>query len=162
MTFQIAQIDIHGRGQLGISPLPGRDGAPMADLATIARWGADIVVSMTTTAEMARFGMDDLAADLASMGIEHAHFPIADFNAPPPDALSDTPWAELSARLHEILDGNGAVLLHCMGGKGRSGMVALRLMVERGQPPDAALAMLRRVRPGAVETAAQLAWGKSG
>ncbi len=162
MAFSVAQIDMIGGGRLGISPLPGRDGAPMADLSTIARWGADIVVSMTTMAEMVRFGMGDLGRELALMDIAHAHFPIADFSAPPPGAPPDAHWAELSGGLHGILDGNGGVLLHCMAGRGRSGMVALRLMVERGEPPDEALARLRLARPGAVETAAQLEWGKSG
>jgi len=154
MAFSIAQIDMIGGGRLGISPLPGRDGAALADLAAIARWGADIVVSMTTMAEMACLGAEDLAGDLALMDVAHAHFPIADFNAPPPDA----PWAALSARLHATLDRGGAVLLHCMAGRGRSGMVALRLMVERNEAPDSALAKLRAVRPGAVETRGQMAW----
>jgi len=158
MTFQIAQIDMIGGGRVGISPLPGRDNAPMADLSTIARWGADIVVSMTTMAEMAHFGMEDLGRELALMDIAHAHFPIADFSAPPPDEHPDAPWAALSARLHATLDRGGAVLLHCMAGRGRSGMVALRLMIERGQAPDDALARLRVARPGAVETAGQMEW----
>jgi hypothetical protein len=41
-------------------------------------------------------------------------------------------------------------------------MVAARLLVERGQTPGAALAALRSVRPGAVETAAQEDWVRGG
>jgi hypothetical protein len=41
-------------------------------------------------------------------------------------------------------------------------MIALRLMVERGEPAEAALARLRAARPGAVETAEQLAWAQAG
>ncbi len=52
----------------------------------------------------------------------------------------------------------GRVLVHCMGGCGRSGMALLRLMVESGEPADRALARLRAVRPCAVETPEQLAW----
>ena len=54
------------------------------------------------------------------------------------------------------------LLLHCRGGQGRSGMIALRLLVERGEAPDAGLTRLRQARPGAVETAAQLAWASGG
>ncbi|MDH5531227.1 MAG: protein phosphatase, partial [Paracoccaceae bacterium] len=43
-------------------------------------------------------------------------------------------------------------------GCGRSGMAVLRLMVEAGEPVDVALIRLRKVRPCAVETDAQLAW----
>jgi hypothetical protein len=37
-------------------------------------------------------------------------------------------------------------------------MIALRLMVEDGEAPDAALARLRAARPCAVETNAQMRW----
>jgi len=56
------------------------------------------------------------------------------------------------------LQTGGSVLVHCKGGCGRSGMAALRLMVEAGEDPHLAFARLRDVRPCAVETEAQLAW----
>src|SRR5690606_33735699 len=56
------------------------------------------------------------------------------------------------------LEGGGRVLVHCLGGCGRSGMVALRLMIGAGETPEVALRHLRGVRPCAVETEAQLAW----
>ena len=42
-----------------------------------------------------------------------------------------------------------------MGGLGRSGMIAARLLVELGEEPRAAIQRVRQVRPGAIETAAQ-------
>jgi len=54
--------------------------------------------------------------------------------------------------------GGGKVLVHCMGGCGRSGMAVLRLMVETGEPPHSALSRLRAARPCAVETDAQFDW----
>jgi protein-tyrosine phosphatase len=59
------------------------------------------------------------------------------------------------AELHGILDSDGKVLAHCKGGLGRAGMVAARLLVERGVSPDEAIASVRRVRPGAIETGLQ-------
>ena len=52
------------------------------------------------------------------------------------------------AELNGILDRGGSVLTHCYGGHGRSGMVTLRLMVERGEEPETALARIRTERPG--------------
>jgi protein-tyrosine phosphatase len=57
-----------------------------------------------------------------------------------------------------VLARGGSVLMHCYGGRGRSGMALTRLMVESGETPAAALARLRQVLPEAVETAAQAAW----
>jgi protein-tyrosine phosphatase len=67
-------------------------------------------------------------------------------------------WPELADRLHALLDEGSKVFIHCRGGFGRSGMIAARLLVERGLDPAAALAHVRRARPGAVENAAQEAW----
>ena len=53
-------------------------------------------------------------------------------------------------------------MIHCFGGCGRSGMAALRLMVEAGEDADEALERLRAVRPCAVETDAQLRWARAG
>ena len=60
----------------------------------------------------------------------------------------------------ETVAGRG-VAVHCRAGIGRSGMVALRLMIEAGEAPDDALARLRTVRPCAVETTAQMHWAMS-
>lgn len=156
MAFSIATLTLENGARLGICPLPGRDGAGMADLATIARWSPDIVVSMTEQAEMERHNMGDLGGLLAGLGINWVHFPVHDFTA----AVAG--WPDLSKRLHGILDKKGAVLAHCYGGHGRSGMVLLRLMVERGADVAAALEDLRAVSPGAVEAEAQFHWAAAG
>jgi hypothetical protein len=157
--FTIATLELPGGGRLGLCRLPGRSGALQADLAAIRDWGGAVIVSMTEADEMARKGAADLPAGAAEAGMAWRHFPIRDYGAP---ADADTRWPPLSAQLHAHLDRGESVLLHCAGGKGRSGMVALRLMTERGVPPDAALAAIRAARPGAVETDAQQGWGSAG
>lgn len=154
MSFSIQTIDLDNGARLGISPMPGRFSAGLADLATIAKWAPDIVVSMTEISEMERHNMADLGGLLGQFDIGWAHFPIRDFGAP--EGMAE--WPNLSIQLHQVLDQGGAVLTHCYGGQGRSGMVVLRLMVERGEDAKDALARLREHRPGAVETDAQYLW----
>ncbi len=151
--FAIADLPC-ATGRLGIARLPGRAGDLAGDVAAIAGWGARLVLSMTELDEMAAHGAAGLAALLAARGIGHAMFPIPDFGTPG----SDAEWASLSRDLHRRLAAGERILLHCMGGKGRSGMVAMRLLVEQGVAADEALARVRRARPGAVETDAQAAW----
>lgn len=142
-------------GRIGLSRLPGRDGPLEEALAAIRDWGATLVVSMTEMEEMARRGVADLGERLAAHGIDWRHFPIRDYGAP---QAAESRWPPLSAELHAELEAGGSLLLHCAGGCGRSGMVALRLFVERGVDPAEALALIRSVRPCAVETAEQQAW----
>jgi protein-tyrosine phosphatase len=158
--YAIATLSLPRGGRLGVSRLPGAGGDLAADAATISAWRADLVVSMTETAEMEHLGAGDLPVSLRSSGIAWAHLPIRDFGAP--DGASRSAWPGLSHRIHAVLDRGGSVLLHCRGGLGRSGMLALRLMVERGEDGRSAVERLRAARPGAVETDAQMAWALEG
>lgn len=153
--YRIAEV-AQGDGYLGIAPMPGRGGAYAADLNAVLRWGAGMVLTMTTRDELERCGAGALGADLALAGVVWHHLPVADFGAPPPDTAAL--WPEVSAQAHALLAAGGRVLAHCHGGCGRSGMALLRLMVEAGEDADPALERLRDARPCAVETEGQRAW----
>ena len=140
--------------------MPGRGGAYPADLRDILAFGPVLVLTMTTAAEMEAKGAAGLSADLADHGILWRHLPVTDFGLP--DDIARTAWPALSREVRGILAGGGRVLVHCMGGCGRSGMALLRLLVDSGEPADTALGRLRAVRPCAVETPAQLDWATTG
>jgi hypothetical protein len=159
MTLTIASLPVGG-GLLALCPMPGRGGAYDADLRAVLAFGPALVLSMTPGAEMAGRGAAGLGADLTDHGIGWRHFPVADFGVP--GAGDAEPWARIQAEALAVLQGGGRVLVHCMGGCGRSGMAVLRLMVTAGEAPDQALARLRAVRPCAVETEAQLVWAAGG
>lgn len=155
----IAELAVGG-GVLGIGPMPGRGGAYARDLARVLAWGPGLVLTMTTVEELAAFGAEGLAADLAEAGVGWLHLPIADYGAPSGQTLAAWPGAARQALA--LLAAGGRVWVHCMGGCGRSGTAALRLMVEAGEEPSAALARLRAVRPCAVETPEQFHWAAGG
>lgn len=159
MALTIAELALGG-GVLAISPMPGRGGAYQADLRDLLAFGPALVLTMTTGAELASKEADRLPDDLARNGIDWLHLPIADFGAPGMETAGL--WPEASAKAMGVLAGGGKVLVHCMGGCGRSGMAALRLMVEMGEEPAAALTRLRAVRPCAVETPEQYGWASTG
>ena len=145
-----------GKGRIGIGPLPGRDGDLAGDLAQIAGFDPAPVISMTGTDAMSALGAADLPGELARAGIGWAHFPVTDFGLP--DSETDAGWKTVSGQARTVLEAGGNVFVHCKAGLGRSGMVAMRLMVETGEAPEAALARLRTARPGTVETGAQVDW----
>jgi protein-tyrosine phosphatase len=149
--MEIAELAGPG-GEIGICPMPGRGGDYAGDLAAVLAWQPALVVTLTALGELSARGAAGLPADLALRKIPWLHLPIPDFGTPP-RALRHA-WPSLSQRLRAC----PRLLLHCMGGCGRSGMIALRLMVEDGEAPDAALARLRAARPCAVETNAQMRW----
>lgn len=153
--FSMDRLQLH-KGVLGLCALPATDG----DRAALMAFEPALVVSMTTREEMEARGAATLPIELAGAGIGWAHFPISDFETPAPE--QNARWSALSGRIHAVLAEGGRVALHCRAGLGRTGMVALRLMIEAGEDPEAALERLREQRPGSVETEAQAAWAKQG
>jgi protein-tyrosine phosphatase len=145
-----------GQGILAISPIPGGDGDYSGDIQHVKEWKPSIVMSLVTEVELVSSGASRLWRDLADTGTRWEHLPIHDFGVP--DDAFEEAWPDVSASARRALMGGGRVLIHCRGGCGRSGMVALRLMIEVGEAPDDALARLRHVRPCAVETDAQMNW----
>lgn len=142
-----------GNGWLGICPLPR-----MGDMPTLLDWAPDLVLSMTEMVEMVQLGAGGLGDALKDAGVAWHHLPVRDFGVPPVEI--QTVWPAISAQARGILAEGGKVLAHCRGGCGRSGMVLLRLMVELGEAPEAALVRLREVRPCAVETDEQWLWAE--
>lgn len=159
MSFSISALPA-GNGMVGISPAPGRSGCYRADLKQVVDWAPSLVVSMTETAELIRVGAAGLADDLDAVGIGWLHLPIVDFGAPSGDTLAF--WPDASQRVQSELLAGKPVLIHCMGGCGRSGMAALRLLCEMEEAPPVALERLRATRPCAVETDDQLSWAFEG
>lgn len=153
--YPIAELQL-GNGWLGIQRMPGRGGAYQSDLTAILRWGAGLVLTMTTLHELERAGAASFGADLEASGVVWRHLPIPDFGAPP--EATKAKWVEASQVAHGLLAEGGRVFVHCYGGCGRAGMALLRLMVEAGEDADPALERLRSVRPCAVETNSQMAW----
>jgi protein-tyrosine phosphatase len=119
-----------------------------------------MVVSLTCLPEMAATGAADLGRDVVGLGARWVHVPTPDYGVP--DVAGNAIWRKAAPMVLSALRGGGRVLIHCRGGCGRSGMAALRLMVEAGEPGEAALARLRGVRPCAVETDAQMRWALQG
>ncbi len=91
-------------------------------------------------------------ARLARHGVEEVHLPVADFTPPSP-AQVDRGIAVIA----EALAAGRRVAVHCAGGRGRTGTLLACYLVHQGLAADAAIARVREVRPGSVETRAQVA-----
>ena len=127
-----------------------------ADLQAIKEWGALAVLTLIEPEELLALQVADLGAVVRSAGMVWYHQPICDGHAP--DASFMRQWPALRSDLLTLVQKGGNVLVHCRGGLGRAGTVAALLAIETGMPPAAAIAAVRAVRPGAIETAAQEAF----
>lgn len=112
------------------------------DLAFVQQQGVDTIVSLTETP------LDEGA--LAPFNFDVLHMPVPDRHAPTfeqIDACTDF--------LDEKLSAGRSVMVHCLGGYGRTGTMLVCYLIHCGAKADEALAEMRRVRPRSVETEEQ-------
>ena len=143
-----------------MAPRPGLSGDFEGDMEQIAAMRPAWVISLATPAELAEAGLMELGTAFQNRGSRWLHLPIDDYGIP--DAAAEKIWIEHAPHFKAILDGHGRIVVHCRGGCGRSGMIALRLMVEKGETPPEAFRRLRGLHPDAVETEAQYEWAARG
>jgi len=128
--------------ELGAMPRPGRLRSLSEDLDFLADSDIELLISLTITP----IDSDQLAA----RGIDAMHIPVVDFTAPTLEQMLEF-VAETEARS----EAGERVGVHCTGGLGRSGTMTAAKFVSLGLGPDEAIAEIRSLRPGSIETSSQ-------
>ncbi len=123
-------------------PRPGIVTSYEDDLSFLSEQGIDLLVSLTVQPINAEF--------LKEYQIESLHLPVEDFHPPTQEQLKT-----FVAATRETIDSGGAVGVHCTAGMGRTGTFLATYLVSLGHTPDDAIAEIRRLRPGSIETADQ-------
>jgi atypical dual specificity phosphatase len=121
---------------------PGRERGLEEDLAWLQSSGIRILVSLTEEPIPEEF--------LEKYGMEGLHLPVEDFT-PPTLVQIDRFLGEVDRAKSEGM----ALGIHCTAGKGRTGTMLAAYLVTRGLSAEDAIAKIRKLRPGSVETAAQ-------
>ncbi|MBU1605936.1 MAG: ADP-ribosylglycohydrolase family protein [Alphaproteobacteria bacterium] len=165
--LQIAEVPAgYGMGKVGLTFCPGKKQAVALtgawnrdldlDVAAIVDWNAAAVVTLVEEHELVSLEVDGLGHAVGRAHMAWYHLPIPDLSTP--NATFEDTWCKEGAELRHVLRSGFNVLVHCKGGLGRAGTVASRLLIELGMKPGNAVAALRAARPGAIQTARQLAY----
>jgi ADP-ribosyl-[dinitrogen reductase] hydrolase len=148
-------------GVIGMTFCPGRkasfaiglDRDLESDLQVIRDWGAGTLVSLMEKDEMEFYGVAGIPAIATQLGMEYLHLPIVDMDIP--DHHFERRWETAGEKLRSILLSGGSIVIHCLGGYGRTGTIAGRLLVELGTDPETAIQRIRQARPGTIQTLQQ-------
>ncbi len=83
---------------------------------------------------------------LEERGFKSEHVPIQDFTPPRPEQI------EQSLQFIDAVSKEGAILVHCAAGHGRTGTILACYLVATGMSAEEAIAEVRHKRPGSIET----------
>ncbi len=164
--LRIDSIKINSRtGKIGITLCPGKK-QKMAmtgswyrdletDMAAINSSGYSSLVTLMEEHELKYYGVPitDMESITKSYGLDWFFLPIKD--AKIPDSAFEQAWKVAGQQLISLLNNGQSIVVHCLGGLGRSGTIAARLLVELGIEPGEAIDRVRQTRPGAIETKVQ-------
>jgi ADP-ribosyl-[dinitrogen reductase] hydrolase len=124
------------------------------DMDAVAAFGAAMLITLMETHELDKaVPAARLRAAAQARSIAWLHLPIADLAAP--DAAFERAWASAGKTVRDALRDGAKIVVHCRGGRGRSGLLAARLLVELGAAPADAIEAVRAANPLAIETAVQ-------
>jgi ADP-ribosyl-[dinitrogen reductase] hydrolase len=161
--LRVGQVELRSGGEIGMTLCPGKKIVPgltgdwdrdlQTDIEAIAKWGANLVVTLIEPEEFSLLKVPGLGEAFEGAGMEWHHLPIPDVSVP--GELFENLWVYSGQRLRDALSVGRKVLIHCRGGLGRSGMIAARLLVEMGEEPAHAIRQVRSAQPGAIETQKQ-------
>jgi len=154
--ISISWIPIGKKNLLGVSQFPGKNlqnifdlSSFLKDLQIIKKQKVKIVVSLLPDNEKNKLGLDDLI--WSKEEVEYIQFPINDFSVPPKKKFNEL--KKLISFIKENLMLSKHVLIHCNGGKGRSGMVAA--LVLKAMKEKDPIKKVREKVIGAIETEEQ-------
>lgn len=152
-----------GHGRIGMTICPGKVGASQsgapwmrdlgADLDLIKDEGFTVVVTLMEWWELRHYGVPHIGMEAKKRGLRWVNYPIVDGNIPSDEW--GAAWEDLSSKLAKELNAFGGILIHCLGGLGRTGTIASMLLQDLGMPAEETVTLIRSKRPGAIENQLQ-------
>ncbi len=141
------QLDLD-TGALVLTPCPGTKEATLdASLAQLKEQGVEAIVTALDDHELASKDVAALGEKTRALGMQWFQIEIEDDCAPGADFAAK--WQAASPALHQVVDNGGKVAMHCMGGSGRTGLLAAHLLLEKSWDMSKIVQEVQALRPGA-------------
>jgi len=154
-----------GVGRLGLTFAPGKRGGGLvtgsrwarsmeADLDRLSdHYGVHLLVSLMEPFEYQMLGIGGLFEAAERRGIRVRHLPIVDVNVPTVEQAGAV--ESLVRHVRSELLADRTVVVHCRGGRGRTGTIVSLVLTTFGWSAHEAIAGVRQAQPGAVDTQEQ-------
>ncbi|MDN3714474.1 phosphatase domain-containing putative toxin [Vibrio breoganii] len=155
MTHPTWELSIDHGAALVLTPCPGTKELGLDEsLAQLKEQGVVAIVTAINSEEMAGKNVGELGEKATALGLKWFYLPIEDDCAPEADFAQQ--WKAASPELHEIVKQGGKIAMHCMGGSGRTGLLAANLLLELDWPLPKIVTEVKALRPGAFSKPVQI------
>ncbi len=150
------------RGKIFLTCFPGRNGEKISfeedifleELQNFSTQNCSSIVTLVEDKEIVNLcDKKFFVRKIYSHNLKWIHMPIVDLKTP--DHTFMDKWQTTKVLLkNDLIEGKN-IILHCMGGKGRTGTIAAILLIEFGERYKEAIKIVREKRKGAIETKEQ-------
>ncbi len=133
---------------LVLTPCPGTKDLGLAEsIKQLKESGVKAIVTALTIEEMQSKSVEALGTLAQAQGMLWVHLPIEDDSVPSQQFAQN--WPAVSSQLQNLLKQGDKVALHCMGGSGRTGLLAGHLLLDMNWELDTIISQVQALRPGA-------------
>ncbi|MDX1301601.1 tyrosine-protein phosphatase [Photobacterium sp.] len=147
-THPFWPLPLNNGAQLLLTPCPGTKAVNLHDsLVQLKAAGATAVLTALQSSDLPDDGFQKLIQECEALGLQWYHLPIEDDCAPGEEFNAN--WPAVSQAAQKMLDNGDSLAIHCMGGSGRTGLIAAHLMLARGMDLKATISQIQALRPGA-------------
>jgi len=121
------------------------------DLARLhSHFSCSTIVTLNETHELEEMGISDILEKIRELGMESVFFQIRDMGVPAAGATRE--FVSLVEGIVGKVKAGQRVVVHCKAGKGRTGLVVGCCLVHLGVASQKAIDLVRRSRPGTIQT----------
>jgi len=142
---------------IGMAMCPGRrnhrnwDRDLILDIEVLKKHGVELVITLMKYEELDRMKLSHLTEEIRKSHIESIHFPITDKWLP--DSIDE--FCKIVNQVVGFIKEGKRLLVHCNGGKGRTGLLVVGCLIKLGLSQNEATEIIRKVRPGMLRNPAQ-------
>ncbi|MCE7556780.1 cyclin-dependent kinase inhibitor 3 family protein [Aliivibrio fischeri] len=156
MTHPTWELPVSDNGSaLVLTPCPGTKGVDLVtSLEQLKAQGVTTIVTALSFDELKEKGVETLGEQTEHLGMRWIQLVIEDDCAPDADFLEQ--WKQVSASLTSEVNQGDKIAMHCMGGSGRTGLLAAHLLLDLGWDLDVIKQQVQALRPGAFTKPVQI------